>query len=225
MTDVTNDASQHPASSRRTLLIALALSIALFLVSWFDRDIWRLAKVEDFARIEKKDWYAALRIVGYLPTWLVLAALLLMHDRSRARDGAGSGVWISRAASLALSPAIGGGLAELLKVIVRRQRPGSDGLYRFAWLGEGKGPGWGMASSHVGVAFGGACMVGVLFPSLRIPALLVACGCGWTRVMSGAHFASDVLVGAALGWLAARATARLCRMQASSLYLSRTIVC
>jgi len=60
-----------------------------------------------------------------------------------------------------------------------------------------------MASSHTAVAFGAAAMLARLFPGARIVWYGVAAGCALTRVASGAHFMSDVVVGALLGWLAA----------------------
>ncbi|MEZ6318856.1 MAG: phosphatase PAP2 family protein [Phycisphaerales bacterium] len=69
----------------------------------------------------------------------------------------------------------------------------------------------GLPSSHTAVAFGGAVVLGILDPKLRVPALVVATACGLTRVLAGAHFPSDVVLGALLGAVAAGLVARLGR--------------
>lgn len=151
------------------------------------------------------DWGRMLRVFGYYPTWMLAALALMLHDWApRARES-----WRAasrRAWRLFWSPAVGGILAEALKLVVRRERPNmTDGLYVFrAWTdGPFSSKGFGMASSHTAVAFGAAAMLARLFPRARVVWYGVAVGCALTRVASGAHFLSDVVVGALLGWLAA----------------------
>ena len=50
------------------------------------------------------------------------------------------------------------------------------------------------------VAFGGAVILGRLFPRTAPVAYALAAGCALTRVLARAHFASDVVVGALAGW-------------------------
>jgi membrane-associated phospholipid phosphatase len=151
------------------------------------------------------DWGRMLRSVGYYPTWMLAALALLLHDwvpRTRASwRAAGRRAW-----RLFWSPAVGGMLAEAVKLVVRRERPNmTDGAYVFrAWVeGPFSSKGFGMPSSHTAVAFGAAAMLARLFPRARLVWYGVAVGCALTRVASGAHFLSDVVVGALLGWLAA----------------------
>jgi len=102
--------------------------------------------------------------------------------------------------------AVGGGLAELTKILVRRLRPSAEaGAYAFrAWSDRPfSTSGLGMASSHAGVAFGALAMLGLLFPRARPACYLLAAGCALSRVAAGAHFLSDVTVGAVLGMAAA----------------------
>jgi membrane-associated phospholipid phosphatase len=151
------------------------------------------------------DWGRMLRVMGYYPTWMLAALAVLLHDWvPRTRES-----WRSasrRARRLLWSPAVGGILAEALKLVVRRERPTlTDGAYVFrAWAdGPFSSKGFGMPSSHTAVAFGAAAMLARLFPRARLVWYGVAAGCGLTRVASGAHFFSDVVVGALIGWLSA----------------------
>jgi undecaprenyl-diphosphatase len=54
-------------------------------------------------------------------------------------------------------------------------------------------------SGHAATAFAAAVAVGVLFPRLRKPLLLLAATIAASRVYLGVHFATDVLVGSLLG--------------------------
>jgi membrane-associated phospholipid phosphatase len=108
-------------------------------------------------------------------------------------------VWL-----LLFSPAVAGGVAEVLKIVLRRERPGlHEGGYVFRPFADRlfDTRDLGLPSSHTMVAFGGAAILARLFPRTAPVAYLVAAGCGLSRVMAGAHFASDVMVGALAGWL------------------------
>jgi undecaprenyl-diphosphatase len=56
-----------------------------------------------------------------------------------------------------------------------------------------------MPSSHALVAFAGAAALARLFPRATPIWYALAVGCGITRLLSGAHFLSDVVVGALIG--------------------------
>ncbi len=118
---------------------------------------------------------------------------------------------MGRGVLVIVAPLIAGALAELAKLVVSRERPvrgdaiQNEGAYVWKGLFQGfaDSSNLGMPSSHAAVAFGGAAMLGVLFPPIRWLMLALAAGCGLTRMLSGAHFASDVVVGAGLGVLTA----------------------
>lgn len=193
----------HQASrldARLRFLIVVAVVVALAHLG----DRWSYQHFT-IPHVYGHDWGRMLRVVGYYPTWILAALALLLHDwipRTRASWRTAS----RRAWRLFWSPAVGGILAEALKLVVRRERPNlTDGLYVFrAWSdGPWSSKGFGMASSHTAVAFGAAAMLARLFPRARIVWYGVAVGCALTRVASGAHFLSDAVVGALLGWLAA----------------------
>ncbi len=73
-------------------------------------------------------------------------------------------------------------------------------------MGGGK---QGRAARQTAVAAGGRAEVGGRFPPARWLMLLLAGGCGLSRLLSGAHFASDVVVGACLGVIVAWALGRV----------------
>lgn len=194
---------------------ALALTIALD--GWLIRHLaWTGPAGE---RAAGRDWYRLLRVCGYLPTWLVIASVVQLAASAGARDSGGlvrrptapSACWLAL-----LSGALSGGLAEVLKLVVRRHRPPDMGLapgetvLRFDWFGQGvSGLGLGTASSHAAVAFGAAFVLGRVYPRAAPVLILLACGTAYTRLLKGDHYVSDVLVGAGLSyavsiWLTAR---------------------
>jgi membrane-associated phospholipid phosphatase len=178
--------------SRRRFVVRWGLVlVVLVALSILDARLWHALNVDpQKEQLPRKDWWQALRQLGYLPVWLFVGLCLALHDRWRARGYAG---WIHRGAMVFLAAGLSGAGAELVKAIVRRGRPSGDGSYRYEWF-EPVTNGLGLASSHAAVAFGGAIMLGWFFPMLRAPLLLAACGTGLTRLLVGAHYATDVFV-------------------------------
>ncbi len=145
---------------------------------------------------ESEDWYTSLRNIGFVGTWGVAALAFLLLDRNWAR-----------ALPVFLAPLLSGVAAELLKLVFTRERPVSDAIiqpggyhFRFPFSGFIDGQNLGLPSSHTAVAFGGCCMLACFLPKLRPLLLLLAIGCGYSRMITGAHFASDVFLGALVGW-------------------------
>ncbi|MFT5685606.1 MAG: membrane-associated phospholipid phosphatase [Myxococcota bacterium] len=148
--------------------------------------------------LNSADGHRALRVAGFLPVWIAIGTALALHTRRRA---VGIG--------LVLSAGLSGLLAEVGKLAIRRGRPGDVAGYVFHPLPPDLSTaGLGMPSSHAAVAFGGAFLVARLYPRAAPVVVLWAVGCGLTRMLDGAHFLSDVVVAAGLGWLVARAVAR-----------------
>ena len=174
-------------------LVAALLAVAL--AFWLDPWAWKHAGVPG---IYERDWGRLLRVTGSLVFWAPLAVAVWLEDRGRQPRGAG------RAWLLLFGPALAGGVAELLKVVLRRERPGlHDGAYFFRPFVERlfDTRDLGLPSSHTMVAFGGASVLARLFPRAAPVGYLLAAGCAASRVMAGAHFVSDVTVGALAGWL------------------------
>lgn len=150
-------------------------------------------------RPPKSDLLLLLRVWGSMWTWLLLTIFIAVLElRGNRRPPAQIH---SRLGVLMLSPLLGGLAAELLKLLLRRERPSDLDVYVFrAWaerpLSTG---GLGLPSSHAAVAFAGSAALALLFPELRWPALVMALGCGFTRIATGAHYPSDVLLAALVG--------------------------
>lgn len=158
------------------------------------------------------DWGRMLRVAGYVPTWVLVSIALVLIDRARLRAGWAPAfpfrdMW-SRGVLLAGAAAASGLLAEGVKLVVRRERPQiADGrvVYAFRALADQtlSTAGLGMASSHAAVAFGAGFMLWRLHPAGWPVWLALGVGCAATRVLSSAHFVSDVVAGAVVGYAVA----------------------
>jgi membrane-associated phospholipid phosphatase len=163
-------------------------------VTLVDTDIYE----DDFGRL--------LRVMGFYPLWLLAGVALLLTDWPAVRCWMARREAGRRAGLLILSPALGGLVAEVGKVALRRLRPGEvPGEYVFRSWAERPfySGGLGLPSSHTLVAFAAAAMLARLFPRAAPVWYLLAAGCGLSRVAAGAHYLSDVTVAAVLGWLTA----------------------
>lgn len=177
----------------------------------------------DENRLGRRDWYRLGRVMGYLPTWLALAAALVLVDAARVRANPilaapqSTGLRPPRplragACRAALAAALAGMLAEILKLVVGRERPDGFG-YTFRPLFDGfrDGSNLGFPSSHAAVAFGAACALGRAFPGCGSVVIPLAVLCGVGRLQAGDHALSDVVAGACVGWLGARLAERTTR--------------
>jgi membrane-associated phospholipid phosphatase len=179
----------------RNPLPIFAAIIAILVAHWLDPWAWERVGVPG---IYDRDWGRMLRVAGSLVFWCPLAVAVWLEDRSRQPAPSG-GTWL-----LWVSPAVAGGMSELLKLVIRRERPGPhDGGYFFRPFADRL---WdsrdlGLPSGHTMVAFGGAAILARLFPRAAPVAYLLAAGSGLSRVMAKAHFLSDAMVGALAGWL------------------------
>lgn len=162
-----------------------------------------------YERIENRGWVEVLRAVGDLRTWAFIAIALLLHDR-QARRGRSFSARTERGARAFGAALLAGLLAETLKLILRRERPeASDMLYSFKPLTDLlSSSNVGLPSSHTAVAVGGATALAIMLPWSAPLIMLIAIGCGVTRVLVGAHHVSDVflgiVVGVVSGWLVSR---------------------
>ncbi len=195
---------QAPSATapRRQWLLPLGLAVlAVAAAHLLDHGAW--SSLRD-PRVYDRDWGRLLRSVGYLPTWLIVAIGIWTHERPAPG-------WGWRGGFILLTPALGGALAEVLKLCIRRLRPDAD-AFGYAFRDWSDRPfstgGLGMPSSHTLVAFAGAAAMARVFPRARWLWFLLAGGCGLTRVMANAHFLSDVVAAAALGWLVSDALSR-----------------
>jgi membrane-associated phospholipid phosphatase len=155
--------------------------------------------------VYERGWARMLRLAGYLPLWGIVGLALILQDwvpraRRTLRQASRRGL------PLFWSAALAGIVAELLKLALRRERPGlTDGAHVFRpWTDHP----WstaqlGLPSSEAAVAFGAAAILARLFPATWALWYGVALGCAVTRVASGAHFLSDVVLAALVGYVVA----------------------
>lgn len=181
------------AAWRVAALLVLVFVVLTLLDPWLARTLF----VEDRRPLQNSDLDRLLRVVGTLWVWILLMWIVRLHD----------GVW-DRAGSLFFAPIIAGLCAEGLKLVTARERPTIDietlrqGGYAFRGLmtGFSDATNLGFPSSHTAVAFAGCLTLAVWMPRARWVFFALAVGCGVGRMMIGAHYATDVFVGALIGW-------------------------
>jgi membrane-associated phospholipid phosphatase len=152
--------------------------------------------------VYEEDWGRMLRVMGFLPFWLVAGIALVLNDWP-ARLAGSVAPALRRGLLLVGSAALSGAAGELLKLLLRRERPRAhDGEYVFRAFTDRPLHSGGLAlpSSHAIIAFGAAAMLSRLFPRAWPVWYALAAGCGLTRVAAGAHFLSDVAVAFLAAW-------------------------
>lgn len=164
--------------------------------------------------LRRTDWFNALWVLGRMELWggvalvmITLELVRLPRHLPRPLNHA-----LRRGTLLLLSSGLAGLVAEVLKVVFRRERPiETGGWYRFRSVFERTfdGSGLGLPSGHAAVAFGAAFALALMFPRLTWLFLLMAIACGIGRILAGAHFLSDVYVSILLAYGLARAVAAL----------------
>ena len=167
-------------------------------------DAWVFHHVS-YPRIYDHDWGRLLRLVGYLWTWIIVAAVFVARDRATP-EGSVPRSALRRGGLLLGAPVFAGLAAEVAKILVRRVRPSlTDGLHVFRpWSDRPFATkDLGLPSSHAVVAFAAATMLARLCPWGTPVWYALALACGVTRVLSQAHFLSDVIAGALVGYLCA----------------------
>lgn len=140
--------------------------------------------------------------MGYLPVWIVAAVALALQDRE-----AGASVFRSlalpRPVLMLWSPTLAGAAAEVLKLLVRRERPWAHaGASVFRPWSDRPFYSGGLAtpSSEAAVAFGAAFALARLYPRTAVIWYALGVGCALTRVAAHAHFLSDVVLAALVAW-------------------------
>ncbi|MBD5391779.1 phosphatase PAP2 family protein [bacterium] len=100
---------------------------------------------------------------------------------------------------------LAGAIVQVAKVLIGRARPvlfenvGTYGFYppSFEWAYNS------MPSGHTAISFAALVMIGMLAPRWRVVTWSVAVLIGVARVCAGAHWPSDVLLGAFIGMVVA----------------------
>ncbi|HEX8878168.1 MAG TPA: phosphatase PAP2 family protein [Phycisphaerales bacterium] len=207
----------NPMTRRRRLLFGLGL-IALGLAAVpFDgtvRDFLWTRRVGGDVKRELE----FLQQFGAISSIVLISLVILLLDPADARLK-----W-RRIADLAGVAALNGLIGNFLKMFLGRPRPlfddpahllGPLGRYPVerdgavvlmsAWEVGTKGVSdlWSMPSSHAMAGAGLAFALSALYPRLRPLCVGLACVVCAARVLLNAHYVSDVMVGAALGWMIA----------------------
>ncbi len=102
---------------------------------------------------------------------------------------------------LFFSVTISGIVVNILKIIFARYRPKmlfSENLYSFSWFDVGYNVA-SFPSGHTTVAFAAMVSLSFVWPKFRYIFLSLAALIGFSRIVLGAHYLSDVLAGALLG--------------------------
>lgn len=193
--------AQRRQRRRRRWRGALWFLVAFLVLTALDIPLARLVYISDREPIQNSDIDRLLRVVGSFWTWLVIMWIVRRHDR----------VW-DRAGSLFFAPMAAGLSCEGVKLMVARERPAlgidslRDGWYSFRGLFSGfsDATNLGFPSSHTAVAFAGCMVLGAWMPRARWIFIGLGVGCGLARMVIGAHYATDILVGGAIGWAWAR---------------------
>lgn len=153
------------------------------------------------------DLLAVLKGLGVFPLWLVVALGLALVDRAGGRCW--NRLTLERAGAVVTATFLAGVSNEGIKLLIRRGRPDPDFAgHTFRAFSERPffGGGIGMPSGHTAVAVAGVVVLMRLFPPLRPLGFAAILGIAAHRVLSIAHFPSDVYAGATVGWLAVQAT-------------------
>lgn len=178
----------------RVALISVVAIVAAHLL-----DPWAWQHVVD-PGVYEHDRGRLLRVVGYYPLWVALAVALWLQTRDRRR-----------ALLLGIVPGLGGLAAEVLKLLLRRERPGPhEGEYVFRAITERPFSTSGLAlpSSHALVALTGAFVLCRLWPRAWPIWIALGAGCALTRVQAHAHFLSDVVTAGVAAWFVVEASWR-----------------
>jgi membrane-associated phospholipid phosphatase len=186
---------------KNVVVFAAIIVVGTVACSWVDYPVYQW-----FVSIDTgaEDWHRMFRVCGYLPVWLIVAAALALVDSTDMKL-VGLGATLTRATLLLAPVLLTGALVEVLKIVIRRERPDMHaGLWVFRPFSDGLFHGGGLStpSSHAGVAFAAAWCLCRLYPRASVVWIGLAVGCAVTRVMNHSHWVSDVFLSAMLSYAA-----------------------
>lgn len=195
--------------TRAVFFVSVAIA-ALAVSSAIDGPIAAWTRLHPFGY--SYDLYTMLRLGGYVPVWAIVSSAFVLIDSQNGWRRA----W-SRGGLLFAAVIAAGVVAEVLKIVVRRERPALDVMdYVFRPWNEDtySSAGLGWPSSHTAVAFAAVWTLWRLYPRATAVWLFIGLGCALSRLARNDHFASDVVGGILVGyavvaalWLPFRKTA------------------
>jgi membrane-associated phospholipid phosphatase len=144
-----------------------------------------------YARTQR--FWEVLRTFGEPEMAILIVVLIAVYHDKR---------WLAAAAA-AIAVSLAGGIGALVSAVDGRFRPTHiNGANQWEFL-RGFQPhqhDFAHPSGHATAAFACAAVLTYLSPRGRWIFLAVAAGCAVSRVVMQAHFWSDIILGAALGW-------------------------
>ena len=178
-----------PGPARGSLVRALSVlgridracygAVARIPPSQLDVPLRQLAKFADFSK-----------------PWFVVATLLALFGGHRGRRAAITGIAAIGVTSFAVN--------QPMKLGSARARPDRAGVPQERWVSMPESTSFPSGHSASAAAF--ATAVGDVIPAAGIPLRVAAALVGFTRVYTGVHYPSDVVVGATAGALFGRLT-------------------
>jgi membrane-associated phospholipid phosphatase len=190
---------RHITTISRTQSVAWAASAALLLAgltALADRPLAHYFRQHAEAI---HDAIGNVSVLGEAGWYLVPSLLVFLIARFIVRRPAIA----ARALFVFLSVALAGLATDVLKVLVGRSRPWMlfrHGAYDF-WPLQLSADYQSFPSGHAACAAAAALALAVILPRYRVQLLLAALLVALTRVVTLAHYLSDIAAGAALAWL------------------------
>ena len=180
------------------VLFEIGLLICFWLEVPFFYNLAKLANIKIIDNILN-----LLKEGGFYFTWVIICGAILFIDLSKKIKG--SYDYLRRAVFLITSALVSGLVAEILKIIIRRERPEplyfTGGNFR-GWVGAWwKSNDLGTPSSHAMVAFGATWALCIMFPQARIIWIFIGVGCAISRMVHQAHLLGDVYIAAVLSYI------------------------
>ena len=177
------------------LLFVLATGFAAW--SYFGLDRKLLEPCRQIKQLSKPFWEAVTQ-AGLAGPWVITAALCWLFFRYRQNPNP---VVANRAAFFFVAVAAAGVANTLIKVCCGRARPSMwtrEGVYGFHGFSVDSHYG-SFPSGHSNTAAAVALALAILFPRYRWLFLVFALLVATSRVILGAHYLSDVIVGLCTG--------------------------
>ena len=200
-----------PFGARLAVWVAAVVLIEIAAIGWIDRPLATYFREHDAAR----PFFALIGPFGLALPYLVVLGIAFAAlrwggsvprlDPLGARMRAAARIPGLLFASIALS----GLTVDLLKVIVGRPRPKllfASGAYEFSWIELGADH-WSFPSGHAATAAALATGLWCLWPQPLLLYAILAALVAASRVVMGAHYLSDVVMGGFIGIVVSRAFA------------------
>ncbi|MEX3011873.1 phosphatase PAP2 family protein [Hoeflea sp. TYP-13] len=158
---------------------------------WPPEILWWASELTDIA---KSGWIL-------VPTGLlVLIGFGLDWSRFRARTQLTLAKWVSASGYIFLSVGLSGLIVAILKRLIGRARPVHfEELGAFDFQPFSNASFASFPSGHSTTSGAMFAAIAIFFPRMRFVALVLAIWLGFSRVLVGAHFPSDVIAGVAFG--------------------------